>query len=248
MKTVLEYYTQDASWNPSYDVRISSINKPLNITYKANVTQTTGEDWTKVKLSIASGNPTTGSTAPTIYPWDLNIIEPYLSKKNNRSVSEETKNEEVFLVAEEMPSFNKPSDNNAPSIPLTISENQTNFSFNIDIPYDIPSKQQPTITILQTPSINATYKYSTVPKLSEYAYLVASMTDWQNLNLINGNANLYFENNYVGSTYLDTKAFGDTLKLSMGKDESMSVRRTKTKSFTEKNRLAVVNSIKNCAA
>jgi len=102
-------------------------------------------------------------------------------------------------------------------MPVSVSENQTNFTFNIDIPYDIPSRQQPITAVLQTPTIKASYQYSSVPKFSEYAYLVASMTDWQGLNLLNGDANLYFENNYVGTTNLDTKAFGDTLKLSLEK-------------------------------
>ena len=96
------------------------------------------------------------------------------------------------------------------------------------------SKPQPIIAVLQTPTVKASYQYTSIPKLSEYAYLVASMTDWQGLNLLNGDVNLYFENNYVGTTFLDAKAFGDTLKLSLGKDEGISVKRTKAKTFTEK--------------
>jgi len=232
----LKYFTYNAAWYPTYDVRANSINDPLGITCKANVYQTTGEDWSKVKLSVSSGNPTSGSTAPTIEPWFVDIVYPYkkfynalqgkasgIQIRGAKSITEESeKKEEVY-------------DEVSLEMPVSVSESQTNFTFNIDIPYDIPSKQQPTVAVLQSPTLKATYQYSAVPKISENAYLVANITDWQTLNLMNGDANLYFENNFVGTTFLDTKAFNDTLKLSLGKDESIAIRRTKVKSFTEKN-------------
>lgn len=235
--TTIKYFTYEAAWYPTYDVRANNINSPLNIVCKANVYQTTGEDWNKVKLSVSSGNPTSGSTLPQIYPWFIDIMQPYRlndalqGRVSGVQISEKQDLEEVVVSAYGV----KKSETPRTFAPVSVSESQTNFTFNIDIPYDIPSKQQPTVAVLQTPEVKATYQYSTVPKFSEYAYLVASLTDWQNLNLTNGNANLYFENNYVGNTYLDTKAFSDTLKLSLGKDESVSVKRTKVKSFTEKN-------------
>jgi len=232
----IKYFTYNAAWYPTYDVRANSINDPLVITCKANVYQTTGEDWSKVKLSVSSGNPTAGSTAPMIEPWFIDIIQPYLGYRNGpikaygavkkEAISDESVVKTLDDVKEYASNY---------EMPVSVSESQTNFTFNIDIPYDIPSKQQPTVAVLQTPTLKATYQYSSVPKLSENAYLVANITDWQTLNLTNGDANLYFENNFVGTTYLDTKAFNDTLKLSLGKDESIAIKRTKVKSFTEKN-------------
>jgi len=236
VNVIIKYFTEAAGWSPIYDVRANSINDPLGITCKANVYQTTGEDWNKVKLAVSSGNPTSGSTAPIIEPWFIDIVYPYkklydalqgkasgIQIRGARSVNEEYEKKETVddVVTLEMP--------------VSVSESQTNFTFNIDIPYDIPSKQQPTVAVLQSPTVKATYQYSAVPKISENAYLVANITDWQTLNLMNGDANLYFENNFIGTTYLDTKAFNDTLKLSLGKDESIAIKRTKVKSFTEKN-------------
>lgn len=235
--TTIKYFTYDAAWYPTYDVRANNINSPLSIVCKANVYQTTGEDWNKVKLSVSSGNPTSGSSVPQIYPWFIDIIQPYLNRSSLQNKTSYTQADETVMAEEIVVSGYgvKKSETPRTFAPVSVTESQTSFTFNIDIPYDIPSKQQPTVAVLQTPEIKATYQYNTVPKFSEYAYLVANLTEWQGLNLMNGNANLYFENNYVGNTYLDTKAFGDTLKLSLGKDESVSVKRTKVKSFTEKN-------------
>ncbi len=235
--TTIKYFTYEAAWYPTYDVRANNINSPLSIVCKANVYQTTGEDWNKVKLSVSSGNPTSGSTLPQIYPWFIDIILPYQQRNAHQYKASGVESKDDLMVEEVEVSAYGIKKSEAPKTfaPVSVSENQTSFTFNIDIPYDIPSKQQPTVAVLQSPEVKATYQYNTVPKFSEYAYLVANLTEWQGLNLMNGNANLYFENNYVGNTYLDTKAFGDTLKLSLGKDESVSVKRTKIKSFTEKN-------------
>lgn len=233
----LKYFTEAAGWSPIFDVRAKSINDPLEITCKANVFQTTGEDWSKVKLSVSSGNPTAGSTAPTIEPWFIDIIQPYRGYRNRpiKAYGAVKKEQTVDDTVYEMVEVSEDKSVSSYDMPVSVSESQTNFTFIIDIPYDIPSKQQPTVAVLQTPTLKATYQYSSVPKLSENAYLVANITDWQTLNLTNGDANLYFENNFVGTTYLDTKAFNDTLKLSLGKDESIAIKRTKVKSFTEKN-------------
>lgn len=235
----IKYFTLEAYWSPTYDVRVNSINEPLSITYKANVLQTTGEDWKKVKLSVSSGNPTSGSTTPSIYPWYLDFVRPVIYNDISEPMPQfksEAEQREVAIDEVAVMGYGaKKKDADKNILPVSVSESQTNFTYNIDIPYDIPSKQQPTIAVLHAPTIKAAYQYNTIPKFSEYAYLVANLTDWQDLNLLDGNANLYFENNYVGTTYLDTKAFGDTLKLSLGKDESISVKRTKVKTFTEKN-------------
>lgn len=60
------------------------------------------------------------------------------------------------------------------------------------------------------------------------------MKDWDNLNLIEGEANVYFENSFVGSTYLDPSSLLDTLEISLGKDERIVVERKKLKDFEER--------------
>ena len=63
--------------------------------------------------------------------------------------------------------------------------------------------------------------------------MVANVVDWENLDLLPGNANLYFGNTYVGRTVLDPTIVTDTLKLAMGRDHSIAVKRTKLVSETK---------------
>jgi hypothetical protein len=67
----IKYVVQEARWFPSYDIRAKNIQSPISITYKANVSQQSGEDWENVSLTISSGNPSHGGAKPIIKPWIL---------------------------------------------------------------------------------------------------------------------------------------------------------------------------------
>lgn len=67
----VNYLSYSASWVPFYELRANSINEPMQLVYKAKVTQNTGIDWKKVKLTLSSGNPNQNNQAPTVSPWFL---------------------------------------------------------------------------------------------------------------------------------------------------------------------------------
>jgi Domain of unknown function (DUF4139)/N-terminal domain of unknown function (DUF4140) len=90
-----------------------------------------------------------------------------------------------------------------------------------------------TISITEI-STAAYYEYYTTPKLDAAAYLTAKITNWQDLNLIPGETNLFFEGTYLGKSYLDLSASSDTLSLSLGIDKGISVKRTLMKDFSTK--------------
>jgi TonB-dependent SusC/RagA subfamily outer membrane receptor len=67
----ISYITNSASWQPFYDLRAENINASIDLAYKAKVTQTTGIDWKKVKLTLSSGNPNQNNVAPLLQTWFL---------------------------------------------------------------------------------------------------------------------------------------------------------------------------------
>jgi hypothetical protein len=54
----ITYFVSDAGWTPFYDIRIASLNSPLEMAYKALVHQNTMEDWEDVTLRISNIDPT----------------------------------------------------------------------------------------------------------------------------------------------------------------------------------------------
>ena len=70
----INYLVANAGWYPKYDVRVKTINDPLQITYKAEVYQNTGVDWKNVKLRFSNANPNQSGQAPLLEKWELNYV------------------------------------------------------------------------------------------------------------------------------------------------------------------------------
>jgi uncharacterized protein (TIGR02231 family) len=87
---------------------------------------------------------------------------------------------------------------------------------------------------LKSYELPAAYTYETTPKLDKGAYLIATLTNWEKYHLIEGQANLYFNNTYIGNTILDPIKLSDTLEISLGRDPEVLVDRVKEDEFTKK--------------
>jgi hypothetical protein len=76
----LNYLVHNASWYPTYDIRAKDVNSPISISYKANVSQQSGEDWKNVKFTLSTGNPSVSGTKPELSPYYLNFGMDYSSQ------------------------------------------------------------------------------------------------------------------------------------------------------------------------
>jgi len=45
VKLLFSYLVHDASWTPKYDLRVSSVDKKMEVSYFGLIQQNTGEDW-----------------------------------------------------------------------------------------------------------------------------------------------------------------------------------------------------------
>ena len=109
----------------------------------------------------------------------------------------------------------------------------TTSSYEIELPYTILTDGKEHQVEVKEENIKAEYQYTCAPKLETDAFLTANVVDWEQYNLLEGEANLYFEGTYLGKTLLKTDAVDDTLKLSLGRDKNVVVTRTKLKEFSK---------------
>jgi uncharacterized protein (TIGR02231 family) len=110
---------------------------------------------------------------------------------------------------------------------VSIADNELNMVYNIDLPYDMESSGKEQSVQLKESSVASTYKFYAAPKLDKEAYLLADVADWEQLNLIPGEANIIFEGTYVGKTIIDPNSTKDTLTLTLGRDKRVVVKRDK---------------------
>ena len=66
------------------------------------------------------------------------------------------------------------------------------------------------------------------------AFLIAQVTDWEKLNLLEGEANVYFENTFIGKSIMNVAQQNDTLSFSLGRDKRIMIQRTKENEYTSR--------------
>ena len=111
---------------------------------------------------------------------------------------------------------------------------QTSVEHKIEIPYTINSTGEVYTVEIKATNVPSTFEYYSVPKLDQDAFIVAKLTGWNEYNLLAGEANLYFENTYIGKSILDVNTFSDTLLVSLGRDKNVNVSRTVLSEFSKK--------------
>jgi len=225
----ISYITNTATWRPFYDLRAENLASSINMMYKAQVSQSSGIDWKKVKLTLSSGVPNQNNQAPSLNPWFLNYAYDYGNDKNLEEVVVQSIRGKVSgLQVQSAKIVQKEEiENSSISDYTTILENQLNTSFDIDIPYDILSNGKMHSVTLKEMKLPATYKYFAVPKADKEAFLLAEISDYSKYNLLQGEANIVFEGMYVGKTQINPNQTSDTLSLSMGRDKKIAISREK---------------------
>lgn len=238
----ISYITNSASWQPFYDLRAENINTSIDLAYKAKVTQNTGIDWKKVKLTLSSGNPNQNNLAPLLQAWFLRYNYPFKYEKDaNYTENKDNKSNVIESVVVQGYRTTTKKDKSSISNYTEIVEGQLNVSFDIDIPYDILSNGKAHSVSLKDIKIPATYKYYAAPKVEKEAFLLAELNDYAKYNLLPGEANIVFEGMYVGKTMINPNQTQDTLNLSMGRDKKISIKRER---ITDKSGTKFLSSYK----
>jgi hypothetical protein len=119
-------------------------------------------------------------------------------------------------------------------IPIAIEKRQLTTEFQIDIPYSIPSDNQPYDVNMVEYEIDASYEYYAVPKLSNNAFLIAKIPNWFNYNLLSGTTYIFFKGIYQGESFIDLDTASDTLSISVGRDKDLVISRDIQKDFVSK--------------
>ena len=324
----ITYLVRNAGWIPVYDLRIQDVVSPIEFLYKANVYQLSGMDWSNVKLTLSTADPSKSGVQPILLPWILRfgMVVPVISYTpemlrstysegglyiqglirddsnqplpgvnigvkgtttgtvtdyNGNFILEAPVNSQILVISFigyetiEVPvSSSVLNITMEPSImaleesvvtgygvdakesaaprrmslaseqlttmdealiaPVSVEERATNIEFLIEMPYSIPSDGKKYSVDIQKLMVPAMYEYSVTPKLETDVFLKAMIAGWDEYNLLEGDANLYFEGTYIGKTFLNVNSVEDTLNISLGRDENIVVTREKVKEFSSK--------------
>jgi uncharacterized protein (TIGR02231 family) len=233
----VSYVVTNAGWNAVYDVRAINTKSPIQLSYKANVFQNTGEEWKNVKLRLSTANPNQSGLKPELYSWYLDFYNPIVYNQDRKSKERTYSAAPVRAEAARMDKAEEEVLVQAQSVSDFVTNVQTslNTEFDLSIPYTVSSSSKPTVVDIRNYEMKAAYSYSVVPKLDVDAFLMAKATGWEEFSLLPGEANIFFEGTFVANSFIDPNNIKDTLAVSLGRDKRIVVKRDKVKDLTSKS-------------
>ncbi len=231
------YVVQAASWTPLYDLRVNGTGDRVNLSYLAEVQQSTSEDWQDVALTLSTAKPGLGTLPPKLKPWyvdtpskippammrsraaapptmalpdeiDITLVAPPAGKANFDLALEEVKRFEAQPVAAE------------------VSKEGGVVTFDLNRGGNIPSDGTPHKITIFSDDYPCRPRYIAMPRLVSFAYLETTvMNSPSGATLVPGKANIFRDNTFVGTTQLENVAPGQEFKLNLGIDEGVKIER-----------------------
>ena len=165
------YLVSQARWTPAYDIRVSSADTTVELTYSALVRQNTGEEWRDVQLTLSTAQPSRGAVPPELQPWYVRVVEP----DRGAALGGAMKNEESAFkddakkarVAESMPAAAAPVAYRT----AEVRESLTSASFPVAGETTVPGDNADhRVTVMVSP-LGGSFSHSAVPKLRGQAPL-----------------------------------------------------------------------------
>ena len=235
----LSYLVRGPSWSPSYDMRADTKAKTLEVTYRAEVRQATGEDWRGVSLRLSTAQPGLAGREPKMDPWFLTKAEAVAFAGtvsgglvvNGRAENRIQMFNEVQLMGNSMTISGV-----AGSDPLkrmeamderraSVQAGGTAATFVIDRKSDILADNKPAQVTVMRESFPAYFRHTCVPKLSPFVYLKTKAVNKTGFTFLPGPTAVFLDGAFVAQANLDLVPSGQDFWTYLGVDQGVSVER-----------------------
>lgn len=222
VKVELTYVVPGAQWRPEYDLDFVPRRGRVGpgrakLTVAAVIRQSTGEDWSNVKLALSTAKPRLGTEAPKPAPI-------WVSARKN----EEGK---VLVQGHERREVLAGGGGQEADGAAGAELEDGGQAVVLRMPHrvSVVADGRPYWAPVDVISTRATAKLVTIPKLSPYVYRAVSFTNPAAYPLLEGSIHSFRSGSYVGDTRLSFKGTGEPIEVSLGIDEELSVeRKTRT--------------------
>jgi len=235
----LSYLVRGPSWSPSYDMRADTKAKTLEVTYRAEVRQATGEDWRGVSLRLSTAQPGLAGREPKMDPWFLTKAEAVAFAGtvsgglvvNGRADNRFQMFNEVQVMGNSMTTSGL-----ARSDPLkrmeamderraSVQAGGTAATFVIDRKSDILADNKPAQVTVMRESFPAYFRHTCVPKLSPFVYLKTKAVNKTGFTFLPGPTAVFLDGAFVAQANLDLVPSGQDFWTYLGVDQGVSVER-----------------------
>ena len=236
----LSYLVRGPSWSPSYDMRADTKAKTLDVTYRAEVRQATGEDWKGVSLRLSTAQPGLQGREPRMDPWFLTKAEPMVFAGGLTELRQDANGRarEGQMFNDIRPMGNRFSTADANDFQALAKQMKvmeqgraqvqaggTAATFVIERPSDILADNKPAQVTVMRESFPAYFRHTCVPKLSPFVFLKTKAVNKTDFTFLPGPTAVFLDGAFVAQANLDLVPSGQDFWTYLGVDQSVSVER-----------------------
>lgn len=226
------YAVRNARWLPLYDARLDTgakDRKPqLELVRRAEVTQSTGEDWSNVTLGVSTVRIARGGSAPEL--GSLVAQYPQVPKPRALGSVADTTMPAPAQMQRKMQSLAVPTEQ--ADMPARADEQQAvaeigDFQATFKIPGRVSlgaAEGAKSLKIAAT-TVPADLAVRAAPVLDPTAFLEASFKQTDDTTLLPGKVAIYRDGVFVGRGKLSASAKDDIVRLGFGADDKVKVER-----------------------
>ena len=222
----LSYIVIGPSWRPSYDVRANTVQGNLELTYNAEIRQSTGEDWKGVALKLSTAQPGIGGREPNLSPWFINKQEAVVAMGAAAPMAKSLSRRQDQM----MNAYVAEADQAAQPAEMSVAgasvvTGATAETYIIDRVSDVLSDNKVAKVNITQQNFPTVYRYSSVPKLSPHVYLKAKAKNKSDFTLLPGRTSVFLDGAFVANASLDLVPAGQEFWTYLGVDPSVKVER-----------------------
>ena len=210
----VSYQVNGAGWRPAYRAGLDSAGSKVSLERQGAISQTTGEDWTNIRLKLSTGQPRLSPQGTEPRPWKLSLYSPSVGALSESSVR---------AVAAPAALMRQKADElkSREEMPLEL---QTTFATEFEVPgtVSLPSDGRKLTVSLAKLLLPAKMRLRVVPRLDAAAVVTAEAERPEGVWLA-GDIQLYRDGNYVGATSWNPQASA-ALVLPFGRDSLVRVK------------------------
>jgi uncharacterized protein (TIGR02231 family) len=234
----IQYAIPNAGWTPSYDARLRSADRVIDLSYFGVVRNGTGEDWKDVRLTLSTARPGLGGAAPELQPWIADIARalppPPAAAPRGRGgapASQAFNNAAPVAAGRGNVAFGDPGE--AGVLAAAVDSGVTSATFKIPVAVTVPGNNVSQKVGINTSRLVASLQFQSTPKSLEAAFLSAYAINNSEYPMLIGPMNTFLDDTFVAAATLKTVMPGEKFEVALGADDAITVKRRIVNRFAE---------------
>jgi len=221
------YAVRHARWLPLYDARLDTgakDRKPaIELVRRAEILQTTGEDWSDVSLSVSTVRTARGGNAPDLSPL---IVQYPPALPPPRLSAMDTARPRALAAA---PAAPEAMEKRAEEQQATIEVGAFQTAFRVPGRISVGTNEGSKSLRISSAMIAPDLAIRAAPVLDPTAFLEASFTQSEDAPLLPGKVSIYRDGMFVGAARMAAAGKDEQVRLGFGADDKVKVERAVVK-------------------